>query len=572
MALLLSTIRPDWEDLVAQLQSVLTGEQSWSDVLTSSTGQTLIEFIAAVGAYDQYAIESAYQESFPRTAKNPSSIYAITHMLGVRLTRKGPAQVTVSMSAPSPVTIPAYSQFSGAGAFWFNRVALNITSSPQSVVLAQGQVQQILTSGLGTNFQMFVTPEQNFTVSDTDTIVTINGVPVRTTRAGLWQLKGIDGIQDETLADGRLAILFGNEIFGSRPEQTDVVGINYVVTSGADGNNIITLATSFTYGNDATVVATGTSNPTGGAAEPDFTVYKSVAAPVFGSFASSVTKAQYISLPFLYPGVVDVLTLAQREINPNALRRMNLIEVYLLTTSTWTQLQKDDFATWFNDRSMYSGKFSIIDPLPASNPVTIEVYCRNTAQLTQVQQNVTAAITSLFAKRAGVINRNIYRSDIISAARDADDSIEFCILRAPIYDLTVSRSPIGLPTVTPVAAGTLVTGQTYDYAIGYTSSLGGEVAPGFWRSQFLPLGSNQSMKIDWIGVATAVNYKIWGRQSSGTLGLIASVSSSTFTYTDNGSITPTPPLMQESTAGIYYNTLGTLTVLPFFTSRPRLTI
>ena len=64
----LSDTSPDFESLVLQLQLFLDSKGTWSDVLPSSLGQTLIEMMAAVGAFNQFAIESALREAFLMTA------------------------------------------------------------------------------------------------------------------------------------------------------------------------------------------------------------------------------------------------------------------------------------------------------------------------------------------------------------------------------------------------------------------------------------------------------------------------------------------------------------------------
>lgn len=567
MTLQLSSIRPDFEDIVEQLQSVLSGYSSWQDLLTSSTGQTLIEFNAAIGAYAQYAVESAFQETFPLTAKNDSSIYAIAQMLGIRLVRKAPAEITVDISAPAPTVIPAYSQFSGSGSVFFNRNAISIDSTPQSVKLYQGQVQVINISGLGTDYQIFLTPEKDFNLSDADTKVALNGESIAVTRAGLWQLKNIEGVLDDTTPDGRLGILFGNDEYGTKPLPSDVITISYVVTSGEDGNNLVTNGNRIGFVPDSTVVVTATSDPAGGANQPSSLIYKSLSAPTFGTFASAVTSQQYKSLPFLYPGVVDLASFAQREINPHVIRRMNMVELYLLTSSAWTEQQKQGFINWYQDRTMYSTRVVLNTPTAYTLNVELEVYCRNTALLSQIKQQVEAAIVELLKVQSGSINRSIFRSDLIRAAMDANPAVAFVVVYQPTTEIVISRRPVGFPTLTAVAGGTLTQEKTYDYAISYVSTLGGEVSPANWKSTWLPTGANSSIKLDWTPTPNVSEYKIWGRNLTDGLGLIATVPASQLTYTDTGAIAPVPPLLEESTQPIFYVELGTLTVRALFTNR-----
>src|SRR5438093_9888826 len=102
--LTLSQTTPDFESLVIQLQLFLNSRATWADLLTSSTGQTLIEMMAAVGTFNQFAIEVAAREGFLDTAVRESSVYAITRMLGVRISRKNPAGCDVTLTRTGDTT------------------------------------------------------------------------------------------------------------------------------------------------------------------------------------------------------------------------------------------------------------------------------------------------------------------------------------------------------------------------------------------------------------------------------------------------------------------------------------
>jgi hypothetical protein len=576
--LTLSNVRPDFEDLVAQLQGVLSTFNSWQDFITSATGQTLIEFIAAVGAFDQYAVESSLQEAFPVTAKNDASIFAAVQMLGVRLDRKRPARITATFTRPIVGSIiPPMSQFTGAGSFFYNREAITVPVSPAlsaPIDLYQGVVVAVSLTGLGTDFQAFVTPETNFTVSDgidsignPDTYVIINAVAVEVTRTGLWQLKGTSGVQDTTLSNGSMALLFGSDLYGSKPGTNDSIVIQYVVTAGANGNNLITLGQKLTYDIDNLVVIVCTSQPTAGADQSPATVYKSVAAPVFGAFGSAVTRDQYVSTPFLYSGVVDSLMFAQREINPNALKWMNVIKVILLTSSVWSDVDYKTFFTWLQNQTMYAVRFVKEIPAPKINNIDVDVFCTNAANLNVVKANVVAAITALFAIKPGILNRDFYRSDITEAVFGADPSIEYLILNTPSTDMLISRAVTGFPTAAVVGGGSLVTGQFYDYAVSYNAVDGSQYAPLNWVNIEMLGGGNGSITLTWASVPNAANYIVWGRQTSGSLGMLATLANTVFSYTDTGSASPVLPLLEEDIVIYRYNSLGSLTVNVDYSSR-----
>jgi len=565
--LTLSNIKPDWQDIVAQLQAALPTYNSWKDFITSSTGQTIVEMIATVGAYDQFAIESAFQELFPISAKLDSSIYAIAMMLGVRLTRKAPAEVSVTITSTYNTTIPIYSQFTGAGSYFFNRSAIILlANTPQAATLYQGSITSLSFNGIGTDFQAFVTQEDSFTVSDSDVQILINNVAIPIVTDGLWSLKSAPGVQDLTQSDGRAILQFGNANYGSSPGINDVIQVLYAVTAGQDGNNLQTNGVAFTYEGDTTITVSATTSPSGGANEDPAIIYKSIAAPNFGSFSSAVTKNQYASLIFEYPGIVDGLTFAQREINPQALQWMNNIKLIILTSSVWTQTQYDAFAAWMNARSIDSCTFVFETPVANVVNVNTIVYCSAGANLTSVTANVTAAVQALFQAKQGILNEDYYLSDLYDAIKGADPTIQYATLSSPTADMVISKQRVDFPVLTGVSGGTLTVGQYYDYAIGFISTLGGEVAPANWQSLLLP-ASTGSVTLTWTAVPNVSQYRIWGRQSSGTLGLIATVSNTTFTYTDTGSVSPVAPLLAQDTTSTYYNSLGTLTVAADYSTR-----
>ncbi len=122
----LSAVKPDFPSILMQLQLFLQAKGTWTDLQTSGTGETLIEMMASVATFNQFAVESAARESTLTTAVRDSSVYAITRMLGVRIHRKSPANVEVSLerSAVSTVealTIPTFTQFDVNGKDFFNR-------------------------------------------------------------------------------------------------------------------------------------------------------------------------------------------------------------------------------------------------------------------------------------------------------------------------------------------------------------------------------------------------------------------------------------------------------------------
>lgn len=548
----LSNIAPDFESLVTQLQSQAASFPTWTDRITGATGQTLVEMIAAIGAYSQFAIESSYQEAWPDSAKNSDSLYAAANYAGVRISRKNPAILTFQLTSTTSRTITPYTQFVGAGTKWFNRNAIvMVANTPLTVTLYQGEVITKSSYGMASDFQAFVSAEDDFQVSDTDVLVKINDVSIPAITQGLWTKKSLPGAQQFTLPNGSMIVLFGNDVYGSKPGVNDLVAITYVVTLGQDGNNIVTQNKQIVLDGDPTVGGIPSAAAEDGANQPDFIIYKNVVPATFGAFDSAVTGPQYKSLPLQYPGVVDARVLSQREINPNALTWMNVMKVSLLTSTVWDQTAWDNFEDFFNAGTMYSTRIVRSDPQAVDITVTATVSCKTFSNLTSVQAKIQAALDNLFELRQGSIGLDIYMSDVITTIKEADSNIEFVQLASPVIDYALSTLGVARPTLAQLSGGGSLAVGTYDYAISVTSTLGGSSAPAKWASITTTV-INSRVQLDWPAVPNASGYQIWGRVTGAGLGLIASVSGSTLTYTDSGSITPTPPVPVESTIAAYY--------------------
>lgn len=563
----ISTVAPDFQDLAAQLQADLLTKDIWKDRITSSTGQTLIEMIAAIGAYSQFSIESSYQEAWPESAKNANSLFAASNFAGVRVNRKLPASVTASLTSAVPVVVPPFTQFVGSRNNWFNRNALTLGPTPTTVTLHQGKKVTTQMNGLGTDFQAFVSPEKAFQVSDIDVILSVNNVSVPVTIEGLWLKQNLPGVWQFTLPSGQMIMLFGNSIYGTRPSTTDVCTLSYFVTLGRDANNLTTNNRAVTVESNPSISGTFTANPSNGASQTNPLVYKNVTPALFGAFNSSVTASQYKKLPLLYPGIIDALVLAQREINPLALNWMNVFKVSLLTPTPLTAPQFAAFEDFFIRNTMYSGRINREDPVQRPIDITAEIYCTNFTDLTSVLAKVNTALTNLLAPRQGILGLDIYLSDIIDTIKDADSNIEYVKLLNPTADIVLSSQNVAAPTLTNNLVGSLVAGN-YSYSISVVSTLGGETAPANWNSiQKVATGGTV---ITWPAVASATSYKVWGRSSAAGFGLIATIPATlapSYTFIDDGSITPVTPLNAESTIPVVYPSLGVLTTNAFYSNR-----
>ena len=456
----LSTLSVDYNSGKTQLKSMLGASSApWQAVLPTETGDTIVSLISTVHASAQQNILRSLQDAFPATAVSDSAIYAGATMQGVRLNRKLPANMLVSMlnTTGVQITIPPYTLFSGANTYWFNRdfITLNPDVPVTNYSLFQGVVKAMTTSGLGSPFQAWASPEDGFAVSDVDTFVSINNVAVPKLTTGLWTAKGNAGFIDKTLPTGEFVAEFGDGVYGSAPQISDVIRIVYVVTSGSAANSLNAqnkrIVTSAYQG--LTVVAT--QNPSGGAEETGALRYKNIAAYSFGTFGSAVNKSQFLTTILEYPGIADAVTFSEREIFQSDARLMNYVQVtYKLKAGlVWDSVALTNFVNHLQENCSYSTRFNIVPPTASKVAVNAEIYCKAWADLSVAKSSATRAVQNLFAS-AG-LNYDIMISDITTAILGSYAGIDYVDLLSPQKDAIVSTPWIPPPAVAIYSGGFL---------------------------------------------------------------------------------------------------------------------
>lgn len=576
--LIISDMSADFEQFRSDFEQYLGQKESWKGNLTTMTGQTLIELVAALGAFDQAKISRAFQDAFAETAVSDDAIRACAVMQGIRMTRKLPAQVQCELSAPVGVVIPAYSQFDCAGYSFFNREAIEFISETQTATLYEGEVFNYAINGNGTNLQAWISEQDNFDVSDADVVVAVNGETIPVVYAGLWNYKNQPACMDLSTSDGRLLIQFGtnklaqankNTIadsdliedvsYGSIPSINDVVTITYTTTSGESGNNFITKDKQISIDGFSTVTGIALANPVFGAGEKSVLTYKNNTASSFGTYGSAVTKSQYSAIVNTYPGVIDAITQSQREINPGRLEYMNVIWVTGVTNEVWDQQKKKEFCEWCERQSMYSTRFVWVDAGKVDRTVSIRCFCYNSAVLSDVIANVTSAINDLFKARPGILMTNIYKSDIINCALRSDPNISYVILDEPTSDFIVTKPNAPLLSYIVEENGGLSPLQ-YNYCVTLVDKDGIESLRDNWVHPVV-VKENSSIKLVWKAESAATKYRVYGRTTE-TMGLIAELDKSVTEFVDNGSKVPDKTEFDiGQLIDIKYNALNILTNL-----------
>lgn len=565
---ILSTIAPDYALILQQFDNVLPTQQSWADMYYGSTGQAVLRYIASVGNLDQFAIEHAYRENF-RQARLDSSIMGQARLLGVRSPRKTPCGIPVTLvnQDNTALVIPAYTQFTVGGTLVFNREVITFTTliSSVNVTLYEGTVESFSLRSDGSKYQIFVSQETGYQVSDLDVVVTDNSTPVPVAQRPIWLYNGQAAVEDTTTPTGQLQLMFGDGTYGTQPAVNDVVTIVYAVTQGAEGENAGLSGQTVTCSAYSYITGTATGGLTGGTDQRDTTYFRQLSPQLFAAKTTATTQEEMSAVAASYPGVLDAQVLGQRSLAPGDVRYMNLVAVSLLTEAPFSAYDWDQFVAWFRKRCTYPVVPFRQDPQALTTAIVADVYCQGIAtDLSSVQQEAMTKVQALFAPRTGIINSNLYLSDIINTIKTSDPTIEYLNLYTPSAPV-VSQVEAPVVTLTPqVGDGTLAAGQ-YTYGVTVVTSQGESLATNFTS---VNLNATGAVQLQWTANQSlaVLGYNIYGRTPVG-LGLLASVGPNVNSWLDTGtaSVGANPPAL--NTSGFYYPAVSTITLNMYYTNR-----
>lgn len=568
--LVLSDATQDFSQFTQQFEAYLSQNPTWVGTLTTQTSQTLIELVAAVGTFMQGSLTRAYENAFAETAQSDDAIRSITQMQGLRMSRKLPAAISVQLTATMHLTLNPMTQFTVGGQYYFNREQLTFEGTPLVAELYEGKVQTFAMNGRGGSHQTFLSAEDAFSVSDHDVRTFVNGTELPKSFGTLWNYEGLPAFADLTTSDGRLLVLFGATKFGTVPVQTDTVVVQYVITRGADGSNVTLVNKPVAVTGVPEVTGVVTSNPAGGSNEQPIQTYKNLASGSFGTYSSAVTKAQYQGTVGVYPGIVDAVTQAQRDINPTALEWMNVIRVAALTSSTWSVTQQQEFLKYMQTVTMYSPRFIWQNPIPVPRDVVVEVYCFNSATLSNMVAVCTKAINDLFAPRPGLLMTDFFGTDLTSACLKAGrGGISYVLVRNPTEPMIVTLPPSPALTAELVSGGGTLGSLVYAYGVSSINAVGEEGPPTNWVfPQVQSATPVYGIKLTWLPLNGIVSYKVYGRRA-GAIGLLATISATDpLVFEDNGTIVPSgAPPNAIADIPIRYNSLASLSVKAFHAER-----
>lgn len=479
----LSTTRPDYESVVLQLTKSLSADPAWKDIIQAATGQKIIGWIASGIAYGQFSIERALQEGILYSAKSPSGIRAITNMLGVRAQRKQSPYVTVTLTRTDTgtlLTIPAKSVFVIDSLPFFNRTSAVFQESQLSLQLQlhQGEQRTVEITSTGETFQKFEIGDGDSLVSNDDIEVYVAGTLWSRVTDAPWSL-GVDSKSyfENTSNRGDMEITFGSGDFGRIPPSGATISINFIKTQGEAAHTTTSgRAVTWTTAPSGVTVTGETTTPVqGGGDEKSHTFYRTMAPHLRAANKRAVRRSDYRALAtHYYPDIKDAIFRGQAELAPGRRSMMNVVGATLVTGTTWSSGDFEEWANEFKDSlAIYQTEFLNIPPTVHTMDVTATIYCRQDAQLESIKTRLTSIVGDFFAPKVGSLGFSIYRTDIsdILNGRDANNPDELLEQQVSYVELDQSLDDLIIESDAYIQLGNLNLTMAYTSRSGYTGRL-----------------------------------------------------------------------------------------------------
>lgn len=430
----ISKVTPDFQALFTALQRRLEEKQTWTDLLPTSMGTTILDAFAGSHVSNQLYTEISFRESFLPTAVRDSSIYAGTRMLGVQIARKTPAGCVAELTNTSEVTkfVPPYSQFDLGGRKFFNRAQYVIppTSSIRNANLFSGEVftksfdlEQFSDLAL----KEFFLEEPGFVVSAADIVVytesKISGKVEQwelTDKAIFEHTPSESVYYESTTRDGDVSLKFGDGRFGRLLDRSSYLRVRAVRTDGAAGSNGLP-GTRIKLVGDTSVVGETLSAISGGADQKGSLYYKLFAPNMARTKRRAISGTDIRAALMDYPGVADCSIMGQRDIAPNDVRWMNTVRICVLPENEDTfgganpnpkSAQWNQLVEWLKPKLHDAYDVQTWNPTKMFVPVRVKLAILPGVDAAEIRIVAIDKILKLFQKKPGILGRRLSKSDI----------------------------------------------------------------------------------------------------------------------------------------------------------------
>jgi hypothetical protein len=425
----LAANKPDYNQLILQLQNMLEHEDAWRDTITAGGGQAILRLISTAVAFAVFASERTTQERYPGSAQLPSSIYAYARGQGVRVTRRRPPKVPVSLvrSDSEYLLIPEFTLFTVGTTKFFNRTAIVFGKGelfPVEAELVQGEIFIDSYKSPGRPFAMYEVGNGDGTISEEDVYLYVDGEQYTRITEKPYMYGANDKVfYENTLQNGNVEVLTGSGNYGVMPPSNADLRIRYATTLGVEAHNatveIPVLCPDFPTVSGLTV------SPIAGGGSPETVDFYRINAPAIraksGRLASTRREYEVDALKYKPLKIYDARVIGQKEFAPNNKAYMGVLKVAALTDFPMDDAQWVLFSKYLSGIGWEGFEFLREDPLPIPIDISVEIGINLDYGLEATRLAARSILTNAYAPKQGVLGLEFRRHDIESVIIKSED-------------------------------------------------------------------------------------------------------------------------------------------------------
>jgi len=412
----------DYDSIRERLISRLRAKESWKNILFNSTNARLIDVFAEELAYDMQYDEMLTTEAKWNLAQQMSSIMSETDFFNYYPYRKigsfGNIRVSSSPTFNSTygttIAIPKWSVFStdtGIDFVCSESTSLSIYDNYVEVPVSQGTPKSATFTAVGAEYETFQI--NNSSVENSIMDVYVNGLKwtqvdyIREAENSYSQVYVVKTLKDLS----GVTVSFGNDYFGQKLKEGDIVLVQYLETLGSEGNidssNVITTVTSTIYDindNVVTVYCTNNSAISGGKDYEDIESIRAKAPRAYSTGDRAINKDDYKSIIENFSYVEKATVWGETEINEDEENipgtyistAENMVYVSAVTTSggILTDDEKNDILTVLNSKKPPT------DIISFQNPVFTYLVFNTNASVTDTSYALSTVKTNIISTLA----------------------------------------------------------------------------------------------------------------------------------------------------------------------------
>ena len=325
----------NFDSIKTNFKSYLRAQDQFRDYNFDGSGMSvLLDLLAYNTYYNSFYLNMVASEAFLPTAQKRNSVVNLAKSLNYtpRSTSASTISGTVTgtiTGAPSSITIPKYTEFNGKvdnTTFRFlteEAITLYaVDSYVGTVSLKEGaNLTRRYTVNTSDAEQRFLIPNPNV---DTTTIaVSVLNSSTDSTSRTFVQPDNLVEIETtsqvyflEEAEDGQFELKFGDGIFGVALDNGNIVVIEYIVTNGADANDVLNLTYNDSITNVTTLAFSATDSSTGGAIRESISSIRFNAPKSYQAQNRVVTAEDYKTLLLKQPTVDSVIVWGGEDNDP----------------------------------------------------------------------------------------------------------------------------------------------------------------------------------------------------------------------------------------------------------------